>query len=488
MLYFDQPVPAPANYELVCPTTVDVNHIDFSSDGGNTPLRVTRQKLNSNYTIPCLTTPVQELPNSAYTVSYPHANINHQVPNSAYTVSQHPNVHQLPNGAYTVSHANPALADESYNRSTEIHDSPCNHGAMKNIRDSTPYNDATPTLTSSQSDISNTRIQRQFQNSYLMRCNPVSIDAPTLSGIKEMVTSAWPVITHEARRAVPQFAQLYDAVKSHQVPNFVHWIPVSSGLNVQNWVTLLSQYHDNEICHFLQFGWPLGFYSDIIPTSVNKNHPSALAHPEHIQEFIKTEVTFGALVGPINCSPFTPWFRLSPLMTRPKKGSTQRRVIVDLSYPEGIAVNSGINIQDYLGRDISYTLPTVTDLISKLQVEGKGAVVWKADLARAYRQLRADPLDAPLLGIKHDHSIYIDRCPPFGCRSSSAACQRVANALVYILASNSHHCLAYLDDFAGCDSNINKATAGFNAFIALTNHLGLQLSEKKCMPPSTSVE
>lgn len=109
-------------------------------------------------------------------------------------------------------------------------------------------------------------------------------------------------------------------------------------------------------------------------------------------------------------------------------------------------------------------------------------------MARAYRQLRADPVDAPLLGIKHRDKIYIDKCPPFGCRSSSAACQRVANAIVYVLAQENHHCLAYLDDFAGCHSNQQHASNGFKAFTTLADHLGLQLSHSKCLPPSTCVE
>lgn len=175
-------------------------------------------------------------------------------------------------------------------------------------------------------------------------------------------------------------------------------------------------------------------------------------------------------------------------MTRPKKGTDQRRVIVDLSFPDGTAVNTGIDVSQYLGHDISYSLPTITDLISKLQIEGTGASIWKADLARSYRQLRSDPVDAPLLGIKHLGKVYLDRCPPFGCRSSSAACQRVANALVYIMAGNDHHCLAYLDDFSGCHASVTTAQAGFDAFVRLTDHLGLKLSHQKCTPPSTVVE
>lgn len=434
--------------------------------------------LNGDYTVLHPPTINHQVPNGDYTVSH-HAHSTHQLPNSDYIVSNHVNTHQLPNGDYTVSYPNPAYADESCS-SSNCHDD--NPGIIPNDVDIQPQ-DVT------QGPAPQHQIQIQPNMNFLKNCNPVRVDNSVLADIKRMVSTTWPVITPEARRAVPHFAQIYDAVKRYDLPNFAGaQIPVPSGIKVENWVNLLHHYHDNEICHFLQFGWPLGFYSEMIPESVNKNHPSALAHSTHIDEFIRTELNFQALAGPIDATPFTPWFRISPLMTRPKKGSSQRRVIVDLSYPDGSAVNSGINIQEYLGRDISYSLPTVTDLISKLQVDGKGALVWKADLARAYHQLRADPLDAPLLGIKHNDKIYLDRCPPFGCRSSSAACQRMANALVYILASNSHHCLAYLDDFAGCNSDISRATAGFNAFITLADHLGLQLSNKKCMPPSTSVE
>lgn len=304
-----------------------------------------------------------------------------------------------------------------------------------------------------------------------------------------MIATRWPQVSEEAISAIPQFAQLYQEVKASNLPNCIGAkIPVYSGLHVERWVILLQNYHDNELCHFLAYGWPVGFYAEEIPSSVPENHPSAVNFPQHIHDFIATELSFKALEGPVQASPFKPWSRISPLMTRPKKGSSQRRVIVDLSYPEGEAVNTGIDTADYLGRDISYTLPTISDLIAKLQVEGRGAFIWKADLARAYRQLRADPVDAPLLCIQFDGKVYIDRCPPFGCRSSSAACQRVANALVFIMTEKKHHCLAYLDDFAGCSSQISQAQEAFESFKHLTNYLGLHLSTHKCLEPSTKVE
>lgn len=92
-------------------------------------------------------------------------------------------------------------------------------------------------------------------------------------------------------------------------------------------------------------------------------------------------------------------------------------------------MNVGIDIGSYYGTNIKYSLPTISDLVAQLQLCGKGARAWKADLARAYRQLRIDPLDSPLMGIKVGCDYFLDRCQVFGCRTSSAGCQRLSNAV-----------------------------------------------------------
>lgn len=92
--------------------------------------------------------------------------------------------------------------------------------------------------------------------------------------------------------------------------------------------------------YFLRFGWPVGYDNQDPPTSVDTNHHSAQKDALHVANFIKTEMSHGALVGPFEYPPFQPWTRVSPLLTRPKKDSLDKRIIVDLSYPEGAAVNS----------------------------------------------------------------------------------------------------------------------------------------------------
>ena len=86
-------------------------------------------------------------------------------------------------------------------------------------------------------------------------------------------------------------------------------------------------------------------------------------------------------------------------MTRPKKNSTAKRIITDLSFPLGKSVNAGITKGYYLGIPFNLSLPSVSTLTNRIIKIGPGAWLSGGDLARAYMQLRVCPLSTPLLGI-----------------------------------------------------------------------------------------
>lgn len=317
------------------------------------------------------------------------------------------------------------------------------------------------------------------------RFEPYNVSHPAIKEHVQMVETMWPTFEASAASEYPEFGKIYGTIKDKALPNFLGAkIPVPSGLKIDKWKDYLHHYHDKVLCEFLQFGWPLGYRATAPPLSVTTNHPSAQAHISHVHKYIKTELDHDALLGPFSAPSFTPWVRISPLMTRSKKDSSDRRIIVDLSFPTGSSVNDGIDPANHLGKDISYSLPTITDLITRVQGQGSDCYLWKADLTRAYRQLRADPLDVPLLGIQVGSEIYLDRCPPFGCRSSASICQRVANAIVYIMAQEGHYVMAYLDDFGGCHASYAKAKAAYDRFNTLADELGLQLAHHKSCPPA----
>ena len=78
--------------------------------------------------------------------------------------------------------------------------------------------------------------------------------------------------------------------------------------------------------------------------------------------------------------------------------------------------------------------------------------------------------------------------PPFGCRTSSLACARTTNALVYLMRKRGHHCLCYLDDFVGLAPSLKEGTHVYNDIHELARQLGLVLAPYKCISPTKSLE
>ena len=62
---------------------------------------------------------------------------------------------------------------------------------------------------------------------------------------------------------------------------------------------------------------------------------------EQITSYLIKEASHQAVVGPSKGNPFNDQIALSPLNSVPRKDSSERRVIVDLSFPEGESVNFG---------------------------------------------------------------------------------------------------------------------------------------------------
>ena len=182
---------------------------------------------------------------------------------------------------------------------------------------------------------------------------------------------------------------------------------VPSGLNIQAWRERLRFYQDRNLVEFLEYGWPINYDRESCLCTMLSNHASALGYPEHIDFYIDTEIGNDALAGPFEATD-TSGIHLSPLMTRPKKDSDHRRVIMDLSWPPGFAVNDGINMDEYIDGPATVKLPTVEYMEGRILQLGKHAWLYKTDLARGYRQLRVDPHDWPLLGFSHRGKTYMD--------------------------------------------------------------------------------
>ena len=85
--------------------------------------------------------------------------------------------------------------------------------------------------------------------------------------------------------------------------------------------------------------------------------------------------------------------------------------------------NDGVDDDTYIDGSVRITLPTVDFMEARLLSLGRGAYMYKTDLARGYRQLRVDPGDWPILRFQHQGEIFLDVCPPLALSLLLCACR-----------------------------------------------------------------
>ena len=281
--------------------------------------------------------------------------------------------------------------------------------------------------------------------------------------------------------------QIYNRVFHSRQYNFKNVrVPIPSGLNIAAWKTYLHDYADSDLIKFLEFGWPSSFNHMAPLISTFDNHKSGTDYASHIDTYLLTELGHSAILGPFASPPVVP-LHLSPIMTRPKKESLTRRIVVDLSWPKGYSVNDGIQENNYLGTTIDLRLPTVDFMAERVRHLGPGCYMYKLDLSRGYRQLRLDPLDWPLMSIKHAGSLYMDICPPFGLRTAAMMMQRTNMAVSQIHGDYGYLSRPFIDDFGGAELDCGVATNAFGTLRTILYNVGLDEAEHKACPPSTKM-
>ena len=150
---------------------------------------------------------------------------------------------------------------------------------------------------------------------------------------------------------------------------------------------------------------------------------------------------------------------------------------MDLSFPKGQSVNTGVTKDIYLGTPFILTLPSIDTITSNVKKWSKGCLIYKLDISRAFRHIKLDPSEYDLLGIRH-HGHYIDTCLAFRFRSGSALFQCVSDVTRYIMTQRRYDVINYIDDVIGVGLP-SVTTKAFTDLQSLVRQLGLDISVKK---------
>ena len=165
------------------------------------------------------------------------------------------------------------------------------------------------------------------------------------------------------------------------------------------------------------FDHRLDFNRNFKLTPTDKNHKIALAFPKDVEAYLQEEQKFGAICGSLKEPPFDN-LHTPPFMTRDKSGAPHRRVTPMVMAPQGETVNSNISKKTIFGYRFILTLPSIDIITSKVKKLGKGSLLYKMDISRAFHHVKIDPRDYFLLGLK-GQNYYLDTCLPFKYRHGS---------------------------------------------------------------------
>ena len=178
------------------------------------------------------------------------------------------------------------------------------------------------------------------------------------------------------KQALDNQVKLHEEIRQTGVPNCEGArISLETKVSIEFLESQLKDYDDISVIKYCKHGWPI----NIVETEFNnritpKNHKSALNFLDEMNKYITEELDHGSVLGSFECNSFSNPAIISPLSTCEKRGSDERRVIMDLRFPPGNSVNERIPKDRYNGEGFSLTFPSIDALVYMVKI--KGSVPW----------------------------------------------------------------------------------------------------------------
>lgn len=190
------------------------------------------------------------------------------------------------------------------------------------------------------------------------------------------------------------------------------------------------------------------------------NHASSIENPSAVLKHIDSEVRAGRYTGPLHPerlemlinSPF----RTAPLGVIPKPGTSEFRIIQDLSYPRDSNIHFSVNSE--IEPDLYIcewgTFPLVVTMIMDAAPGTQAATL---DVDAAYRRVPITPEQQKHFIVAWNGLCWIDHNAPFGGASSGVVFGHIADAMKAIYLAHGVDALTkWVDDFLFLRYNTTK--------------------------------
>ena len=134
------------------------------------------------------------------------------------------------------------------------------------------------------------------------------------------------------------------------------------------------------------------------------------------------------------------------------------------------------------GTQFTLRFPTVDDIADDIIACRDEPVLFKINVACAFRNLRIDPADSLKFGIQWQENLYLDVTILFGWTLGMAAFQLCSDAIAFIMAKQNVKLHCYINDYVAVVPRA-RAEAAFQCLRTLLQDLGFPVNPDKLTPP-----
>ena len=288
------------------------------------------------------------------------------------------------------------------------------------------------------------------------------------------------------------FVDLHENVKRYGVHNYRGArIPLKhNNIKVGPFRAHLNRfsYPDIHVLQFVEYGFPLGLWSNAYLEPCVRNHSSSYSYYTYVDKFVSSEISKCGITGPFKKSPWES-IMISPMMTSHKKPNS-RRTVFDASFGM-YSLNKNTPENCYHEMEYEFHFPKIDDLADRVAELGQNCFLWKRDLSRFFLQLKVDPLEYDKLGFIWREQLFLFVSFVWGCRHAGYCGQWLTSAVAFICQSlglekcgEKFFILNYADDFGGAEADLSRAMLSFETMGDLLAEIGLTEAVDKANPPS----
>ena len=249
-----------------------------------------------------------------------------------------------------------------------------------------------------------------------------------------------------------------------------------------NWDTV------EQVCWDLRQGADIGCVGAARQRTVSGNAQGCKEFPGHITDAIAGYLEKGFAAGPFLRKDVPAGAKINGIMCRPKPNGGVR-VILNMSAPDGLSVNDGIDAAAFPA-----VMSSTAKWVEVLNLAGRGCLMTKADWSDAYKHIHVREEDRDLQWFEWLGRYFVELMLVFGTRSSPGIYDRVAKLILELVLVVSRFPRAlecqFLDDVCAAAPAGSAAIERFRlAYRQVAEQVGVKLASEddpeKAFAPAT---